>query len=103
MLKLKKNDTVQVMKGKDKGKKGKVLSVFPERKRALIEGINMAKKFKRRTAQDQQGGVISIEAAISVANLMLFCKHCSRPARVGFAIQDDKTKVRICKKCKEAV
>ena len=103
MLKVRKGDIVQVIKGKDTGKKGKVLNIVTESKRALVEGINLVKKHKRQTRQDQQGGIVSIEAPISVSNLMLVCKSCQRPVRVGFSILKDNTKVRICKSCKEAI
>jgi len=103
MLKVRKGDIVQVIKGKDTGKKGKLLNIITESKRALVEGINLVKKHKRQTRQDQQGGIVSIEAPISVANLMLVCKSCQRPVRVGFSILKDNTKVRICKSCKEAI
>jgi len=103
MSRLKKGDIVQAIKGKDKGKKGRVLSILPEGKRALIEGVNMVKKHKRQTRQDQQGGIVSIEAPISVANIMLVCKHCNRPTRVGFTVLADKTKARVCKSCKEVI
>lgn len=104
MLKIKRGDTVQVVKGKDRGKSGKILRLVPEGKRAVVEGINMVKKHKRRTQQDQQQvGLVSVEMPISVANLMFFCKTCSRTVRVGFKILSDKTKVRCCKKCKETI
>ncbi|MBP7216999.1 MAG: 50S ribosomal protein L24 [Candidatus Omnitrophica bacterium] len=103
MLKIRKNDIIQVVKGKDLGKKGKVLQVFTDQSRALVEGINMVKKHKRQTRQDQQGGIISIEKPISLANIMLVCKQCNRPARVGFKILEDKTKTRYCKSCQEVL
>jgi len=103
MLKIRKNDIVQAVKGKDKGKKGKVLEILPLGKRALVEGINMVKKHKRQTRQDQQGGIVSIESPISVANIMYFCKTCNRGVRVGFMVAKDKTKTRFCKSCKEAI
>jgi len=103
MQKIRKGDIIQAVAGKDKGKKGKVIQVFPGAKRALVEGINLAKKHKRQTRQDQQGGIVSIEMPISLANIMLVCKHCNRPARVGFSILKDSTKTRICKSCKEAI
>ncbi|MEK6727376.1 MAG: 50S ribosomal protein L24 [Candidatus Omnitrophota bacterium] len=103
MLKVRKGDIVQVIKGKDTGKKGKVLNIITESKRALVEAINLVKKHKKQTRQDQQGGIVSIEAPISVSNLMLVCKSCQRPVRVGFSILKDNTKVRICKSCKEAI
>lgn len=107
MLKIRKGDTVQVIKGKDTGKKGKVINVLNENKRegkrALVEAINLVKKHKRQARQDQQGGIVSIEAPISVANLMLVCKSCSKPVRVGFSVLKDNTKVRVCRSCKEAI
>jgi len=103
MQKIKKNDIVQIIKGKDRGKKGKVLNVIEDGKRVLVEGLNLAKKHKRQTSQDQKGGIISIEMPLAVSNLMVFCKSCSKPARVGFNISKDNTKVRFCKSCKEAL
>ncbi len=103
MFRIKKNDIVQAIKGKDKGKKGRVLEIFSAKKRALVEGIQMVKKHKRKTQQDQQGGIISIESSIALSNLMLVCKQCNRPTRVGFAIANDGTKTRICKACKEQI
>jgi large subunit ribosomal protein L24 len=103
MLKIRKNDTVHVIKGKDKGKKGRILQVMPGAGRVLVEGINLVKKHKRQTRQDQQSGIVSIEAPINASNLMLICKSCNRPARVGFRVLQDKTKSRFCKSCNEAV
>jgi len=101
--KIRKGDIVQAIKGKDKGKKGKVLNVSLETGRALIEGINLAKKHKRQTSQGQKGGIISIEMPISISNIALVCKSCNHATRVGFEIMKDGTKSRICKVCKEAV
>lgn len=103
MLKIRKDDTVQVIKGKDKGKKGRVIIVFPKAGRALVEGINLVKKHKRQTRQEQKGGIVSIEAPLSVSNLMLVCKSCNQPVRVGFKILADKTKTRFCKSCKQTI
>ncbi len=103
MFKIKRGDTVQIIKGKDSGKTGKVLSILTQTKRALVEGLNLVKKHKRQTRQDQQGGIVSIEAPVSLANLMLFCKHCNHPTRVGFSILADGTKSRVCKSCKEVI
>jgi len=99
MFKIKRNDTVQVIKGKDKGKKGKVITVFFAQKKALVEGINQAKKHKRQTRQDQQGGIVNIEMPIALSNLMVLCKNCSQPTRLGFKKSEDGTKVRVCRKC----
>lgn len=103
MLKIKKGDMIKVIKGKDKGKKGKVIEVLFAKKRALIEGINLAKKHKRRTQQDQKGGIVSIERPISIANVMVICKHCNKAARLGFKALSDGTKARFCKSCKETL
>ncbi len=103
MQKIKKNDIVQIMKGKDKGKKGKVINVIEAGKRAIVEGLNLAKKHKRQTSQDQKGGIISIEMPLAISNLMVFCKNCSKPSRMGVVILKDGTKSRFCKACKEAL
>lgn len=103
MQKIKKGDIIQATKGKDKGKKGKVIQVFAEKGKALVEGINLAKKHKRQTRQDQKGGIVSIEMPIALSNIMLVCKHCDRPTRVGFSVLKDGTKSRVCKSCKEAL
>jgi large subunit ribosomal protein L24 len=103
MFKIRRDDTIQVIRGDDRGKKGKVLRIFPEEKRAIVEGINLVKKHKRKTQQDQQGGVVSIEAPIDISNLALFCKHCNRPARIGFMVSGDGLKSRVCRKCKEVI
>lgn len=103
MLKIRKGDTVQVNKGKDRGKKGKVIKIFIDKNRALVQGINLVKKHKRKTQQDQQGGIVSLEMPISISNLAFLCGHCNRPARVGFTILKDGTKARTCRACKEVV
>ncbi|MCU0652021.1 MAG: 50S ribosomal protein L24 [Candidatus Omnitrophica bacterium] len=103
MLKIKRGDTVQAIKGKDRGKKGKVINILGAQKRAIVEGINMVKKHKRRTQQDQQGGVVSVEMSIALSNLMMVCKHCSKAVRVGIKELKDGTKTRFCKSCKEAI
>lgn len=103
MSKIRRDDIVQVMKGKDKGKKGKVMRIILEKNRAIVERINLVKKHMRQKRQDQPGGIVSIEAAVNISNLSLFCKHCNRPARAGFKILGDGTKARFCKKCKEVI
>ena len=98
MLRIKKDDLVMVMSGKDKGKSGKILKIFPPIEKAIVEGLNMVKKARRRTKQDQQGGLIDIEAPIHLSNLMLFDKQTNKPVRVKFSILKDGTKVRLSKK-----
>lgn len=100
-MRIKKGDTVVVIAGKDKGKKGKVLSVFPKKERLIVENINMATKHVRPTRQIQQGGIVHQEAPIHISNVMLLCKKCNKPTRIGMKMLDDGTKVRVCKKCGE--
>ena len=103
MQKIKKNDIVQIAKGKDKGKQGKVISIIEDGSRVIVEGLNLSKKHKRQSRQDQKGGIISIEMQVAVSNLMIFCKHCSKPTRVGAMVLKDGTKTRVCKACKEVL
>ena len=103
MLKIRKNDIVVCCTGKDRAKKGKVLSVFPKQKRAIVEGINFIKKHTRKTREDQQGGIIQREAPINISNLMLFCNKCNKATRVGLTLLKDGKKVRVCKRCREVI
>jgi len=103
MLKIRKNDMVVCTTGKDKGKKGKVLSVLPAQNGAIIEGVNFIKRHTRKTREDRQGGIIQREAPIHLSNLMLFCNKCNKAARVGFGLLKDGKKVRICRKCSEVI
>ena len=103
MLFIKKNDQIVVIVGKDKGKKGKVLKIFPKNQRAIVENINMVKKARRRTQQDQQGGFVEIEAPIHISNIMLLDKKTNKPTRFGVSILKDGSKVRISKKSGEVI
>lgn len=103
MLKIRKNDIVECLAGKDKGKKGKVLSVLPKQNRAIVEGINFIKRHTRKTREDQQGGILQREASIHISNLMHFCNKCNKATRVGFTMLKDGSKARICKKCREVI
>ncbi|MBU1853552.1 MAG: 50S ribosomal protein L24 [Candidatus Omnitrophica bacterium] len=103
MAKIKKNDTVKILIGKDRGKSGKVITVFSKSDRAIIQGLNLVKKHTRRSREDQQGGIIQRESSIHISNLLIVCQKCGKATRIGFSILSDGTKVRICKKCKEIV
>lgn len=103
MAKIKKNDTVRILTGKDKGKSGKVITVFPKTMRALVQGLNLVKKHARRTKEDQQGGIIQKESPVHISNLMVVCQKCGKPTSLGSNMLSDGTRVRICKKCKEIV
>ena len=103
MNKIKKNDVVYVLTGRDKGKTGKVFQVYPQKKKAMVEGINYVKKHARKTKQDQQGGIIQKESPIRLSNLAPFCKTCNKYARVGISVLADGTRSRYCKRCKEVI
>jgi large subunit ribosomal protein L24 len=102
IAKLKKGDTVAVLTGKDRGKKGKVLRMFPEQGKALVERINLMKHFERRQRQDQQGGIVERESPVAVAKLAVVCPRCNKPTRVGISTTD-KTRQRVCKRCQEVI
>jgi large subunit ribosomal protein L24 len=97
-LKIKKNDRVMVIAGKDKGKIGKILKIYPEKERAVVEKINL---IKRHTRPDQkgQGGIVEKEAPLHISNLMVMCAKCNKAVRIGVKELEDGRRVRICKKC----
>jgi len=107
-FKIKKEDTVQIITGKDKGKRGRILKIFRDKDRVVVEGLNMVKKAKKRRSQQDRGGIIELEAPIHASNIMIICKKCG-PTRIGSKTgsEDSKTgkpvKTRICRKCGEAL
>lgn len=100
--KIKRDDFVLVISGKDKGKRGKVLRVIPKESRVVVEGVNIVKKHQKPTPT-RPGGIIEMAAPIHISNVMLVCPRCNRPTRVGFTFLEDGRKVRVCKKCKENI
>ena len=102
-MKVRKNDTVLVITGKDKGKRGKVRFAYPKDERVLVEGINFIKKHARARAAARQAGIIEQEAPIHVSNVMLLCSKCNHPTRVGFRFLEDGRKVRVCRRCLEVI
>jgi large subunit ribosomal protein L24 len=102
-MKIRKNDTVLVIVGKDKGKKGKVRFAYPKDERVLVEGINFIKRHSRAQGAVRQAGIIEREAPIRISNVMLLCGKCNHPARVGFRFLADGKKVRVCRSCGEVV
>ncbi len=98
--KIKRNDMVEVTAGNERGKRGKVLRVFRDRDRALVEKVNLVKRHLKPNATSQ-GGILEKEAPIHISNLALVCEKCDRPVRVGFQVLDDGRKVRACKRCGE--
>ena len=102
-MKIRKNDTVLVVTGKDRGKKGKVLFAYPKDERLLVEGINFIKKHTRASGRVRQAGIIEKEAPIHMSNVMLLCGKCNHPIRVGFRFLKDGKKVRFCCSCGEVI
>jgi len=102
-MKIRKNDTVLVIAGKDRGKKGKVRFAYPKGQKVLVEGINFIKKHSRARGQARQSGIIDLEAPIHVSDVMLFCDKCNHPTRIGFRLLEDGRKVRICQSCREVI
>jgi large subunit ribosomal protein L24 len=102
-MKIKKNDTVKVIAGNSKGMEGKVLKVFPERNRVIIEKVNMIKRHTRQTSQADQGGIVEKEASINASNVILVCPKCSKQTRTMHTTLADGRKVRRCKKCNETL
>lgn len=103
MLKIKKNDKVEIIKGKDKGKTGKVLRIESITNRLYVDGTNIISKHIRQKDQSKPGGIIKKEGPIKISNVMLVCPNCGKPARVGFEVKDSGEKVRICKKCNQQI
>ncbi|MEK7549284.1 MAG: 50S ribosomal protein L24 [Patescibacteria group bacterium] len=97
-MKIHKNDTIKIITGKDKGRSGKVLKIFPEKGKVLVEGLNLYKKHVRPKKQGEKGQIISVPRPINSSNVMLICSSCNRTARTGYRFENDN-KIRICKKC----
>lgn len=102
-LSVKKDDLVEVIAGKEKGKRGKVLQVFPGKSRLLVEKVNLVKRHTRASKMGQQGGIVEKEAKLHISNVMPVCARCNEPVRVGHRVDPEGKKVRSCKKCGEAI
>jgi large subunit ribosomal protein L24 len=100
---VRRGDTVGVIAGKERGKRGKVLRVLPERGRVLVEKINMVKKHQRPTQKLRQGGIIEREGPLALSNVLVVCSRCDRPVRMGIQVLADGRKVRVCRRCREAI
>ena len=97
-MSIKKNDTVIVLSGKDKGKQGKVLEAMPADRKVIVEGINVVSRHTKPRKQGEEGGILKKEAAIYACKVQKVCPKCNKPTRIGHKVEGDK-KVRICKKC----
>ena len=102
-MKIKKEDTVIIVAGKDKGKKGRVRKVFPKTGRVIIEGANFAKKSTRKSQNNPQGGIITFEASVDMSNVMIYCDAVKKASRVGMDCLPDGSKIRVFKATGEAV
>jgi large subunit ribosomal protein L24 len=98
-LKIKKGDRVRLLSGKDRGKEGEVTRALPAEGKVIVDGLNVAKKHQRATRATMQGGIIDKDMPIPVARVALVCPSCSKATRVGYRIEADGAKVRVCKKC----
>jgi large subunit ribosomal protein L24 len=96
-FKIHKDDTVQVIAGKDKGKRGTVIRILPKKDAVIVSGVNIVKKAMRKKSQQDQGGIAEIEAPLNISNVAIVCKKCG-PTRIGYKIDGEK-KVRVCRKC----
>jgi large subunit ribosomal protein L24 len=101
--KIKKNDTVMVVTGRDRGKTGKVMRVLPERGRVIVERLNIVKRHSKPRGAQSPGGIVEKEAAIHISNVMIFCDRCSAPVRVGVKPTGDGDKIRVCRRCGETI
>jgi large subunit ribosomal protein L24 len=100
--KLRKDDQVQVIAGKDKGKQGKIVKIDRSKGRAIVAGVNMVKKAMKKRKQTDRGGIVEIEAPLNMSNVMIVCRKCGGPVRSGYKIEGE-TKKRVCRKCGEAL
>ncbi|MFL2761680.1 MAG: 50S ribosomal protein L24 [Dehalococcoidia bacterium] len=102
-MRIQKNDTVLISKGRDRGKRGTVIKVISKSQKLLVEGTNLSKKHARATGGTRQAGIIDKEMPISISNVVHICPNCDSPAKVKFQKQPDGSKSRICKKCEAVI
>ena len=100
-FKIRKDDTVEVIAGKDKGKRGQIVRVIRDKDRVIVSGVNLVKKAMRKRSQQDQGGIVEIESPLNISNVAIVCKKCG-PTKIGYKIDGDK-KTRVCRKCGEAL
>ena len=98
-MNVKTNDTVIVLAGRDKGKKGKVISADPKAGKLLVDGVSVAKRHKKPRKQGEEGGIIKMETPIYACKVMRVCPKCDKPTRLAHSFKSDGKKVRVCKKC----
>ena len=101
-MNIKKGDTVKIVSGKDRGKSGSVLNVFPEDEKISIDGLNLYKRRVRPKKQGQKGETVTTPRPVHISNVMIVCSSCKKPSRVGHRYESD-SKIRYCKKCKASI
>ncbi|HAF06904.1 MAG: 50S ribosomal protein L24 [candidate division TA06 bacterium 32_111] len=99
---IRKDDLVIVIRGEDKGKKGRVLKIFRDKRKAIVEGVNVVKRHQKARKQGEKSGIIEKEAPVSLSNLMLVCPKCNTPTKIGHTKNENKS-VRYCKNCREMI
>ena len=102
-MNIRKDDTVIVLSGKDKGKQGKVLKADPKNGKVVVEGVNVASKHQKPRRQGEEGGIIKMETPIYACKVMRVCPKCGKPTRTAYSILADGSKTRVCKKCGENI
>lgn len=102
-MQIRKNDSVMVIGGKERGKTGKVLRVIPKKDAVIIERVNLVKRHSKPRGPQQPGGIVEKEAHIRASNIMIMCDKCNAPVRVGRKILTDGQRIRICRRCGEAI
>lgn len=102
-MRIRHNDTVEVLSGEDRGKKGRVLALFPERSRAIVEGVNFIKRHTKPNRNNPKGGIVEKEAAVHLSNLMLVCPKCNTRAKVRVDRAGGEARARICRSCGEVI
>ncbi len=102
-MKIQKNDNVLIITGKDRGKKGKVRKVMPDKNSLIVEGLNLIKRHSKTKGKTRQAGIIELEGPIDVSNVMLICNKCNKPARVGVRVLEDGKRARFCRTCSEII
>lgn len=102
-MKIKSNDKVKILAGKDKGKSGKVSKVIPSDNKVVVEGVNIIKKHVKGKKSGEKGQIVTFPGAINASNVMLICPKCNKEARIGYLVLDNGDKHRICRKCKQTI
>lgn len=102
-VKIRRGDMVVVVTGRERGKRGKVLRVMPEKSRVLVEHVNMIKRHQKPTQKLRQGGIIEREGPIHLSNVQVVCTRCNQPSRTGVKVLDDGRKTRVCRRCHESI